>query len=66
MAKFKVKEYTPELLTELAYISKNLRFHTKKWQTYFGSPNRDNMRVWEKKMDRFLSDNLLIENNEID
>jgi len=66
MSKYRIKEYTPELMSELAYISKNLRYYTKQWQEKFGSGNRNIMKHWETKMDKFLSDNLITETNEID
>lgn len=58
MATYRLKNVTPEKLEELAKISHNLRHYSKIWKQHYGATNRNQMKVWEDKMDEWLQDNV--------
>jgi len=53
--KAETAEEVEQELKELAAIMTGLRDTTKKWQTWFGSQNRANMRYWEGKADAWIN-----------
>lgn len=53
-------------LKELAHISYHLRRSSIRWHEHFGSMNRDRMRYWEEKMDKWIADHLKPETGEVE
>lgn len=56
----KTEEDVKKELADVAYIITGLREHTKKWQQYYGAPNRNNMKLWEQKADEWINKHKII------
>ena len=44
-----------EELRELTYIAVGMRQWQKKWETHFGSVNKEAKKRWEEKMDEWIN-----------
>lgn len=59
MAKYKLKDASNESkFQELAMISHNLRYYSKRWKAEYGAVNRASMEQWQEKMDKWLDENV--------
>lgn len=44
----------PDKFLEACNIMLQMRIMKKKWDIHFGAANRNNLRTWEEKADKFL------------
>lgn len=65
MAKYRIKNIEDlDKFEQLARIAFNLRLYSKIWKDHYGAHNRQNMNNWESKLDKFLAENIEVDNED--